>query len=305
MMKKLIFALIACLAISQTFVQFAGSVPITRRKLIVSLPEEIEGFSGEEILISGKISSQGTWMRKVFVYIEGLPYTYTIEPNYFEVIPLSKPSDFQIKIKIPDNLEEEKLYIVTITAQETYTAFRTEGKATLKVRAKPTAEFSLSGIVLPQTIIENQSFPLNLTVENKGNKEEEVNVSLKLPLGWNCEDGIKSVKLSPGQASTLTFNITPSNTTGSISISMEYPYKGSIANFTRLGPILAPISFEAPKEEVPEYITTYLTAIQEISPILNILSIIFLVIIIWNLYSMYKAGSIRKKEETMKKGESA
>jgi len=199
----------------------------------------------------------------------------------------------------------KKQKIVTITAQETYTAFRTEGKATLKVRAKPTAEFSLSGIVLPQTIIENQSFPLNLTVENKGNKEEEVNVSLKLPLGWNCEDGIKSVKLSPGQASTLTFNITPSNTTGSISISMEYPYKGSIANFTRLGPILAPISFEAPKEEVPEYITTYLTAIQEISPILNILSIIFLVIIIWNLYSMYKAGSIRKKEETMKKGESA
>jgi uncharacterized membrane protein len=305
MMKKLIFALIACLVISQMFVKFAGSTPITRRKLILTLPEEVEGFAGEEIIVSGKISSQGAWMRKVFVYLEGLPYTYTIDPNYFEVIPLLKPSEFQIKIRIPDNLEEEKLYTVTVTAQETYTAFRTEGKTTFKVRAKPITEFSLSRIVIPQTIIENQSFTLNLTVENKGNKEEEVNVSLRLPLGWNYEDGIKSVKLSPRQSSTLTFNITPSNTTGSISINMQYPYKGSIANFTRLGPILAPISPELPKEEFPEYITTYLTTIQEISPILNVLSIIFLIIIIWNLYTMYKTSSIRKKEETMKKGESA
>ncbi|MGC8812511.1 MAG: NEW3 domain-containing protein [Candidatus Aenigmatarchaeota archaeon] len=304
MMKKLIFTLIACLVISQTFVQLAGSIPITRRKLIITLPEEVEGFSGEEITVSGKISSQGTWMRKVFVYVEGLPLTYTIEPNYFEAIPLTQPSDFQIKIKIPDNLEEEKVYLVTVTAQETYTAYKIGGTKTLKVRAKPTAEFSLSRILYPQTIVENQSFPLNVTVENKGNEEEEVKISLKLPSGWSYEDGIRAIKLSPGESSTLTFTITPSNTTGSISVNMEYPYKGLMTNFTRLGPILTPISPEVPEEKVPG-ITAYLTAIKEISPILNLLSVIFLIIIIWNLYSIHKTSSVRKKEETMKKGETA
>lgn len=299
-MKKLIFTLIACLVISQIFIQFASSIPITRRKLIISMPEEVEGFSGEEITIYGKISSKGTWMRNVFIYVEGLPFAYTIEPNYIDTIPLTQPSDFQIKIKIPENLEEEKVYIVNIIAQETYTAYKIEGKATFKLMVKPTAEFSLSRILYPQEILENQTFSINVTVENKGNKEETANISLKIPEGWVYEDGIKSVTLKPGESSTLSFNIVPSNLTGSVSVIMEYPYKDSVANFTSFGPILTPAK---PPEEVVEPLTSYLVAIQQLSPILNILSIIFLIIIIWNIYSMYKASSVRKKEETMKKGE--
>ncbi|MEM5834409.1 MAG: hypothetical protein QXQ69_01000 [Candidatus Aenigmatarchaeota archaeon] len=304
-MKKLALAVIACLVVSLTFVEVANSISPTRRKLIVTLPKEIEGFAGEEIVVSGKISSKGTWMRKVFVFVEDLPLTYVIEPDYFEVIPFTKPGEFQLKIKIPDNIEEEKVYVATIIAQETYTAYRTEGVATLKIRAKPKAEFSLSRIIVPQTIIENQSFPLNVTIENKGSVEEEIKIYLKLPQQWVYEDGIKSLKLKPGEASTLTFNITPSNITGSVSIVLEYPYKGELANFTKLGPILTPISFK-PEEEFPEEeITSYLAAIQEISPVLIVLNIIFLIIIAWNIYGMYKSKEIRKKEETMKKGETA
>ncbi|MEM7825487.1 MAG: CARDB domain-containing protein [Candidatus Aenigmatarchaeota archaeon] len=305
MMKKLIFALITCLIISQSFIELSSSIPVTRRKLIITLPLEVEGFSGEEVIVSGKIYSKGTWMRKVFVYVEGLPFVYTIEPNYFDAIALNKPSEFKIKIKIPDNLEEEKVYLVTVKAQETYTAYAVEGKSTFKLKAKPKAEFSLSRILYPQEIIQNQSFSLNVTVENSGNKEEVANIFLKVPEGWNYEDGITSVKLKPGEASTLSFNITPSNTTGSVSVIIQYPYKDSILNVTKLGPILSPISPEVKKPEEAETITDYLATIQEISPILKILSILFLAIIIWNVYSMYKTSSVRKKEETMKKGETA
>ncbi|MEM5882934.1 MAG: hypothetical protein QXQ77_01665, partial [Candidatus Aenigmatarchaeota archaeon] len=161
-----------------------------------------------------------------------------------------------------------------------------------------------SRIVVPQTIIENQSFPLNVTVENKGSVEEEVKLYLKVPEKWIYEDGVKSLKLKPGEVSTLTFNITPSNITGSISIILEYPYKEGVANFTKLGPILTPISLK-PEEVSEEEITGYLAAVQEVSPILIVLNIIFLILIVWNIYSMYKYKEVRKKEETMKKGETA
>ncbi|MFH8086410.1 MAG: hypothetical protein QW609_01125 [Candidatus Aenigmatarchaeota archaeon] len=303
-MKKLILGLIVCLVVNSILIEAVNSVPLTRRKLIITLPKEVEGFAGEEITVSGKISSKGTWMRKVFVFVEDLPLPYTIEPDYFEVIPFTKPGEFQLKIKIPDNLEEEKVYIATIIAQETYTAYRTEGIANIKIRAKPKVEFSLSRIVVPQTIIENQSFPLNVTVENKGSVEEEVKLYLKVPEKWIYEDGVKSLKLKPGEVSTLTFNITPSNITGSISIILEYPYKEGVANFTKLGPILTPISLK-PEEVSEEEITGYLAAVQEVSPILIVLNIIFLILIVWNIYSMYKYKEVRKKEETMKKGETA
>ncbi|MEM5882694.1 MAG: hypothetical protein QXQ77_00430, partial [Candidatus Aenigmatarchaeota archaeon] len=148
-MKKLILGLIVCLVVNSILIEAVNSVPLTRRKLIITLPKEVEGFAGEEITVSGKISSKGTWMRKVFVFVEDLPLPYTIEPDYFEVIPFTKPGEFQLKIKIPDNLEEEKVYIATIIAQETYTAYRTEGIANIKIRAKPKVEFSLSRIVVP------------------------------------------------------------------------------------------------------------------------------------------------------------
>lgn len=312
MMKiKIILLLLVSVLLILLFSQFISSAAILRKGFAISVPKVVDAYPGDVVTIQGTILPTKTMMRNVYLFVEGVPFTYTLEPNYFDTLPVTYkwtnatglvkvPKAFEIKIFIPSDIAEEKNYTINVTGQETFTYLRIENSTSFQLRVKPTAVFSISQILFPENVVDGQIFEMNVTVKNEGTKSEDVTLSVSAPSDWNVTDGTQTVMIAPQESLDVIFALTPTNSSGLISLNMEYPYKTSIINITRLGPILAPV---VPEEQgtVP---TGSAVLVQNLAPVLIIFSLIFLILIGWNLYGIYKTSSdVRKTEETMKKGE--
>ncbi|MDI6798813.1 MAG: hypothetical protein QMD12_02335 [Candidatus Aenigmarchaeota archaeon] len=280
------------------------------REFVIGLPEEIFVSPGDEVIINGTILNTGWWWLHDFnLTVTGLPkdYNYTVEPKWFEHVRILRewnpqqgvyrvPEKFSIIIKTPENASG--IYLINVTGQEFQSWKRVSNSSLfiLRVKAHSLANFTITDIVVPETVVEFTPFNISFSVNNTGLTAGQINISVEIPEDWNISEKTKSLTVEAGGSLPVEFEITPTNTSGQIVIFAEYPYRETILNITKVGPILIPVAM--PTEEA---VTDYLAVIKELSPYMIILSLVFLAIIVWNLWGIYKFRAARKKEEKMPK----
>jgi len=265
----------------------------------------------KKLKLEGKLWNTGRWwLRNFKLWIEYVPegFNYTFEPDSFKEVRIIRawnpkrglyklPEKFNLTFSIPENASGK--YLFKIIGQEFTTYWKYSNSSMFYIRVispkvkKPSyANFSFSDIVFPETVVEFEPFNISFFVENTGTAAGQVNLSISIPEDWNVSEKEKSLTLKSGESSLVEFTIIPTNTSGQIVVFAEYPYKQTILNITKQGPILIPVT----KEEAEEGLAALL---RELSPYLLILAVIFLAIIIWNVWGIYKVKISRKREEKM------
>ena len=310
MKSKWIFLLVLGLFLV-FFIDTSSSLRRPRQGVYIEVPYEVNTTPGKEVKIEGKLWNTGRWwLRNFKLWIEYVPkgFNYTFEPNPFKEVRIIRawspkrglyklPERFNLTVSIPENASGK--YLFRTIGQEFTTYWKYSNSSmfyirviTSKVEKPGYANFSFSDIVFPETVVEFEPFNISFFVENIGNATGQVNLSISIPEDWNVSEKEKSLTLKPGESSLVEFTIIPTNTSGQIVVFAEYPYKQTILNITKQGPILIPVT----KEEAEEGLAALL---RELSPYLLILAVIFLAIIIWNVWGIYKVKISRKREEKM------
>jgi len=317
-MKFRLFLIAALIALTFTalFIHYSISqVPKPWRGFTFSnIPQEIESYPGENITIEGGAINIGWyWLGDFHLTVSGLPegYNYSITPSYFENLRILRewnpqqgvyriPQNFTLLIKIPEN--GFGVHLVNITGQEfrSWYKFSNSTQFILKVISLP--NFTITDIVIPETITQYQPFNLTFTAKNEGVGTGSLNITIDTPEDWDVSERTKTIVLDVGASQPVEIVITPTNTSGNINILAEYPYKETIVNITQLGPFLTPMPVELPPVELPG--PTGFAAVVEffrsLGPIVFGVGIILLIIIIWNVWGIYKGYKKKKEPEEMK-----
>jgi hypothetical protein len=163
----------------------------------------------------------------------------------------------------------------------------------LKILPQP--HFTITDIEAPQEVIIGKPFDISMLVTNDGNVAEVANISVDVPADWVVEEKTQSVLLDANQSSTVAFIVTPSNTSGNISVYWSYPFNQTIINFTQVGPYLVPSSSPSilPEIKLPFELTP--------TNLIVIAAIIVVIILLAYTLSNYRIKISRGKPEEMKK----
>jgi hypothetical protein len=306
----------------------------------MTTPEEVVAVPGETVTIEGEILVTGFyWLHNFELEIEGLPYGYEIEPEWWEHVRILRdwnptdglfrvPEKFKLSIDIPEDATGS--YIVTITGQEhhsfrevsnfTYFVLRSEGEP-----LKP--QLTVSDILVPETIKEDEPFKLTFKMNNEGPVDTVATVSVVVPEGWQIDEPSQDLEVKKGESTASMFNIIPTTTAGEISLLVEYPFKEEIVTFTKAGPYLIPSGVTTTTQptnvtqpilsQIIGYASGLLESITEAfegfagpyatSIIMGIIFVLF-VIIVWLLFDIVKfvqTRSSKEPEEVKEKKKSA
>lgn len=230
---------------------------IIRRALKIDFPSYVEARPGESLLIEGNVTNIGTvWLRKITVNVTGIPFNYTLYPDYLKALPVRwkwsperglerVPRGLNIVVNIPENASEGN-YTVVVKLQEhltvlkvyNYTTFILSVKSPKKVIQQP--KIKITSLSLPEKVITNRPFLLNLTLENEGGKGD-VNISVILPWDWAVDNSTKKITMSQNSTALVTFNITPGKENGNITLVVVYDGNRDVIKFYRSGEYLLPI----------------------------------------------------------------
>jgi hypothetical protein len=283
------------------------------RVFVIQVPGEVSGSPGETVTINAGILNKGMWWLHNFnLSLSGLPagYEYTFNPQHWDDLPILRawdpvnglyivPSNFTLTIKIPENAVGSQL--VTITGQEfmSWKQFSNSTQFILKALSIPS--FELTDIVIPETVKEGQPFNITMRAKNSGSTSGKIDVTVKMPADWNVTEKTKSLIINASSSSPVVFTITPTNTSGQVTIYAEYPYKATVVNITKVGPVLMPV-----REEVPSGVTLptfgrVTDVLRGVSPVVIGVIVVLVIIILWNVWSIYRDYKTRKKPEEMKK----
>ena len=315
------------------------------RSFSIQLPEEVNAAPGQTITINGGILNTGMWwMHEFNLSITGLPEgsQYYFSPQYFETVHTLKewnsdigvylvPENFSLTITIPENAVG--LHLVTVTGQEFQSAKQVTNSTQFVIKTLVEEHFTIANTSFPELVNEGQSFEVKVTVVNDGVKSGSVTVKASMPEDWAVDSKEKSITLEPKNSGDVTFAITPTITSGNVTITAEYLFNGNTTTITKVGPMLVPIpkstsgvTTAATTAETTAATTAATTAgVTATLPSTGLLSgyasklfenfmgmplwviivaVILVIIILWNLYkivSKYKFKLVRGKPEEMKK----
>jgi len=323
--------ILACSAVFASAIFSQESVsPMAWRSFSIQLPEEVSAEPGQTITIDGGILNTGWWwMHDFSLTLSGLTedYAYSFSPQYFETVHTIKewdsdvgvyrvPEKFTLTITIPDNAAG--LQLISVTGQEMQSAKQVTNSTQFVLKITPAEHFTVSDIIAPENVTDGEPFDMTLTVTNDGVKSSSVTLKVSTPADWTVAESSKSVTLDPNSSSEVTFTITPTITSGNITVTAEYPFKENITTISKIGPLLVPM----PKPAETTTVATTIAAINVTEGVLTgyfsklftevmglplwviIVAAILLVIILWNLYKIlgkYKFRLVRGKPEEMKK----
>lgn len=324
------------------------------RAFSIILPEEVNAAPGETVTINGGILNTGTWwMHQFNLSISGLPEgsQYYFSPQYFETVQTLRewnsdigvyrvPENFTLTITLPQSAAG--LQLVTVTGQEFQSAKQVTNSTQFIIKLAAGEHFTIANTSFPDIVTEGTPFEVKVTVVNDGAKSGSVTVKTDMPEDWTADDKAKAITLDPSNSGDVTFTITPTVTSGNVTITAEYLYNETTISTTKVGPMLVPIpkpsgattvesTVETTAETTAESTaetsaetTAAATTLSETGTILSgytsklfenfmglplwviIVAVILVAIILWNLYKIlgkYKFRVVRGKPEEMKKTE--
>jgi hypothetical protein len=322
--KLILLALVTLLGI-WSLVNLTASNDISSiLNVAFEMDSKFEVYPGQTLTIPGKIYNTGYLnLYDLTLHTENVPagFSVDIEPNYFKPFVrkfiwkdtprgIPAPTEFNVTIKVPADAKE-LTYEFNITAkgdfkifipsEQTYKTIASVSKnQRIVLKTVPAPHFSVTDITLPEQVVENEPFNITMIVINDGYVTETANISVTVPEGWTVVEKTKSVRLSPGENSSVMFEITPTNTSGNISVLMSYPFNQTIITVSKAGPFLIPVP--APEITPPEVAPTGLAAlidfIQSLPTWVIIVIVVLVLIIVWNLWKIFV--SERKKPEEVK-----
>lgn len=302
-----------------TSVQLSISyAPKLWRSFRIEVPTQLTASPGETITINGSIYNTGLWWLHDFnLTLPGFDYDYFVVPSHFDNLRILRgwdsdrgvyilPETFTLTIKVPDNATGTK--IVTITGQEFQSGKRFSNSTAfiLKITQAPT-NFSITNLVIPESVIEYKPFNISFTVNNEGTSKGTITISVNASEDWSISEKTKTMEIEAGKSSDVALTITPTNSSGIISISAEYPYNQEIIHITKVGPLLIPMppgtTTTTAKPILPSYFTMPYIGIIPINRItvLIVIIVIVILVILWRVLSMYQFKVKRGKPEEMKK----
>lgn len=309
----LIIILFASLVVLTSVSKFSQA-PRPFRGFVISLPETVEVDPGQTVTINGSILNIGQWWLHDFnISLKGLPDGSEVKviPERFEHLRIIRewnskegvyrvPEKFWIELKIPEG--SAGVFLVNVTGKEwaSWKKFENSTIFVLKVSA-PAPKISISDIVVPEEVKEGESFNISFEVKNEGLVNQIVSLKVVAPEDWKIEPQEQNLTVKADSSEFLIFTLTPTNTSGEISVFLQYPYKAQILNLTKVGPYIVPSVAEMPEVGVPTALAA-LVEFMKTNPVVAIIAIILLLIILWNVWEIVKGmrvKKIRKKPEEM------
>ncbi len=263
MKKKEILMLAVISLVFLSSIAFSSKF-IIRRAFKIEFPSYVEAKPGDSLLIEGNVTNIGTvWLRKITINVTGLPFNYSIYPGYMEVLPIRwkwspenglerVPRSLNIVVNIPKNVSEGN-YTVTIKLQEHLTALKVYNYTTFTLSVKnphsiksskklvnKQPKIKITSLSLPDEVITNKPFLLNLTLENKGGKGN-ASVSVILPHDWVVDNSTKEIIMGQNSTALVVFNITPGRENGNVTLVIMYDGQRDVITFYRSGKYLLPV----------------------------------------------------------------
>lgn len=319
--KKLILVFVAFSLIA---VPFLAQSRMTFYTFDIILPDEVNASPGDTVTVEGGILVTGMyWLHNFDLDVLGLDYDYELSQDWFEEVRIFRdwnpedglyrvPQTFNLTITVPEDAVGAS--VVTLRGQEHH-SFRevsNESYFVLTVgEASSEVDISVSDIVLPEMINEDEPFELSFQIDNNGAIDVNATVSVVIPDDWEVESESIEVSVEGESSETGTFTILPTTTSGEVSLYVEYPFMGEVMNFTKVGPYLVPgeeietttttqgdpFAIVAPLGEFfDDLLGTYAV------PVMIGIILILVIIIIWLLSGMVRfVRGGRSEPETMKK----
>jgi len=311
-MVKYKVAVSAILLVALVMLVKTATAPRPYRAFVLGMPETVEAAPGDTVEINGTILNTGYfWLHDFNLTADGLPkeFNVTFEPSWFDNVRILRnwnevqglyivPETFVMKIDIPPT--SAGVFAVTVKGQEFQSWRQVSNTTAFMLRVTSTPKVSLSDIVVPEQVFVNQSFNVSFDVKNEGLLDQLVNLTLAAPQDWVVEPAEQSVIVKVNASQHVEFSIVPTNTSGDISVLMEYPYKSHLFNITKSGPYLIPIE----TGEKLTGLTAWIDQLKQLPIAIILVALALIAIIIWNLWKIaqhYKFRVVRKKPEDFKR----
>lgn len=305
--KLLTIASVVGIILLTNFVQFVQA-PRPLRGFIITLPSMVEASPGETVVVNGSILNIGLyWLRNFNITVKGLPEDFEVKliPEKLDVVRILRawdpekgvyrvPEEFKIQIKVPENASGA--HLLTVTGKEWFSWRKVENSTLLALKIVTPPKLSLSDIVVPEKVVEFEPFNISFEVKNEGAANQTVSLKVIAPQDWKVEPAVQDLTVEGLSSRLVVFTLIPTNTSGTISIFMEYPYRAQILNMTKTGPFIVPaVAEELPKLEVQ--MPTALVALVEFvkkNTLVTIIAAILLMIIFWNIWQIVKQIKVKK-----------
>jgi hypothetical protein len=247
-----------------------------------------------------------------------LDYDYFVVPTRFDNLRILRgwdsntgiyimPEAFILTIKIPE--DATGVSFVTIKGQE-FQSWKQVSNTTafvLKIASAPT-KFSITDLVIPENVTEFKPFDITFKVNNEGSAKGNITIITNASEDWTISEKAMALTLDANSSKDVVVTITPTNSSGIISISAEYPYNQTIIHITKVGNLLIPMpsatTTTQAKPLLPSYIVLpYFNKAIPLNRItvLIIIIIIVVLVILWKVLSMYQFKIKRGQPEEMKK----
>jgi hypothetical protein len=315
------FAVLVSILVLSSIQLSVSYAPRLYRSFRIEVPTEVVASPGDMVTINGSIYNTGLWWLHDFnLTLSGLNYEHFVVPSHFDNLRILRgwdsdrgvyimPETFLLTIKVPEDATGASF--VTITGQE-FQSWKLVSNTTtfvLKIASAPT-KFSITDLVIPENVTEFQPFDISFTVNNEGSARGNITITTNASEDWVISEKVKTLNLDANSSSKVVLTITPTNSSGIISISAEYPYNQTIIHITKVGNLLIPMPKSAVTTTQPvspilpsKFILPYFNTAIPLNrmTLLIIIIIIVVLVILWRVLSMYQFKVKRGKPEEMAK----
>lgn len=223
--------------------------------MTIRFPEKLIGYTGENVSFEVVVENTGNVdLHNVKIIIPDFDGRIIVRPTKANISYLASQV-FKVTIHLPEKAGNYTLYINAISEEKNVT-----GKFRLEVLKKPEIpkiRFPVLQIIesVFPTFYENETATIVFTLENTGNLTSNATVRVDLPEGWNVDEREKTISIAEGRKERISFNVTPSNKSGNISITVSYL---SLGEEKKLGESFA---VEVKIRERPLTITGFIVAL--------------------------------------------
>jgi len=354
--NKTFFALIA-ISISLALVVAASSTFVQAPKpfygFYVIMPDLVEIAPGNEMVVHGGVQNFGFyWEHNVVVNVTGLPeeFNATPIPGFYEHLRTLRewnpqqglyyiPEKLDVDIKVPADATPG-VYPVNVSLMDMQSARHPANFTVFILRVTgeaPTEPMKISDIAVPESVQADTPFNISFSVINGVSFEQSVNMTVQLPEDWRAMPPYISDSVPSNSSKNYYFTITPTNSSGSFSIVLQYPFQGIVLNVTKTGPFLTvggtqgggggipglpginlpsinlpSVSFPSvslpsipnvsfPAAPISGSAFSQAVAFASANPLLTVVVVVVVAVLVYYVYSSYTFDGSRRKPEEMKK----
>lgn len=241
------------LVASMLMTPFVAKSKKTSYSFEITMPEEVRANPGQTVTVEGEILVTGFfWLHNFELSADGLPYDYTIDPEWWEHVRILRdwnsedgivyvPEKFEMEIQVPSDATGS--HIVTVTGQEHH-SFREISNYTffiLKVGDEPLEpQVQIADLLVPEKVDPEVPFKMTYRLSNEGPVDVQATVTPIMPDDWQIDKAEHTVTVGKGEDASGVFEITPTLTPGPVSLRLEYEIAGESFTSTKSGPYMVP-----------------------------------------------------------------